>query len=101
MRAVSVKQNHIYFHHPLFCQRYGENPLLQNQKCVFHSFGDIEKDIRERFRPGDFIIWDSHFGPQEMLLPKEKLDNYSAFTVYKTFYKHTEGVTIYRYQPTE
>jgi hypothetical protein len=101
LRSHSTQKNHIYFHHPLFCQRFGENPLLQNQRCVFHSFGDIEKDIRERLQPGDYIIWDSHFGPQEMLLPKEKLEKYPSFSTYKTFYSNAEGVTIYRYQPAE
>ncbi len=97
--SMQAKPKHIYFHHPLFCQRFGENPLLQNQRCVFHSFGDLDKDIRERLKPGDFIIWDSHFGPQEMLLPQEKLEKYPDFVLHKEFYTDSEGVSVYRYTP--
>jgi hypothetical protein len=109
LKAANLKGNKIYYHFPLFAYAYGENGLIKNTPIVHHSFAHLEDDIQQLLKPGDIIVRDSHFGPQEMHLPLKELENRQEFVKIKEFtsaeqvtdtYNEIEGVTIYQYIPT-
>jgi hypothetical protein len=65
-----------YFHfHPLLAFERGDNPVLMNSRAVFFQSVDIEREKGQVFKPGDLIVWDSHFGPAEMNLPLSALES--------------------------
>ncbi|MFN5912584.1 MAG: hypothetical protein ACK45H_14675 [Bacteroidota bacterium] len=65
-----------YFHfHPLLAFEQGDNPVLMNSRAVFFQSVDIEREKGQVFKPGDLIVWDSHFGPAEMNLPLSALES--------------------------
>lgn len=109
LKAANLKGNKIYYHFPLFAYAYGENGLIKNTPIVHHSFAHLEDDIQQLLKPGDIIVRDSHFGPQEMHLPLKELKDRQEFVKIKEFtsaeqltdtYNEIEGVTIYQYIPT-
>jgi hypothetical protein len=101
-------KRHFFFHHLLFPLRMNENPMKENQKCVFHYNLDLKSDLGTKIKPGDFLIRDSHFGPQEMGLPLSQLAECPEMVKVKEFvsdfqtedrYNEVEGVVVYQYQP--
>ncbi len=109
LKAANLKGNKIYYHFPLFAYAYGENGRIKNTPIVHHSFAHLEDDIQRLLKPGDIIVRDSHFGPQEMHLPLKELKDRLEFVKIKEFtsaeqvtdtHNEIEGVTIYQYIPT-
>lgn len=109
LKAANLKGNKIYYHFPLFAYAFGENGLMKNTPIVHHSFAHIEQDIQQLLKPGDIIVRDSHFGPQEMHLPLKEIENHQEFVKIKEFisaeqvtdaYNEIEGVTVYQFVPT-
>ena len=109
LKAANLKGNKIYYHFPLFAYAYGENGRIKNTPIVHHSFAHLTHDIQQLLKPGDIIVRDSHFGPQEMHLALKELENRQEFVKIKEFisaeqvtdaYDEIEGVTIYQYIPT-
>lgn len=101
-------KRHFFFHHLLFALRMNENPKLNNQSCVFHYNLDLKSDLGVKIKAGDFLIRDSHFGPQEMGLPLSQIKECPEMVKIKEFkssfqvedkYNEVEGVVIYQYQP--
>ena len=85
-----------------------ENPLKENQNCVFNYKIDLEKDLGTKIKKGDYLIRDSHFGPQEMGLPLSLMNKFPELVKIKEFkssfqeddkYNEVEGVIIYQYLP--
>jgi hypothetical protein len=94
----------VHYHYPLLVYAYGENPFKKGNRLAhsyFHNLGDrIDREIL----PGEFIVWDSHFGPREAGLPLDTLKNYEEFVKVKEFVfietnGSPEGVIIYQYIP--
>lgn len=54
----------------------------------------------EHVAPGDVVVWDAHFGPNEMQLPREELDNDSSFTLLHVVESDVPLYTLnnYRYE---
>jgi hypothetical protein len=109
LKPLKGKGNKIFYHYPLFAFEYGDNPFLAKSQCVFHVFGNIEDELNDLIKPGDFIIWDSHFCPMEANLPKVKIEKQTELVKIKEFisaeqvedsFGVIEGVTIYQYNPS-
>jgi hypothetical protein len=110
LRSNDLNGAKIYYHFPLFCYAYGENSLKKDGVTIFHTFSDLKKELKERLKPGDLIVRDSHFGPVEMNLPLSEIAKYPELVKIKEFisseqkddqYGETEGVIIYQYIPFE
>lgn len=108
VKSLNIQNNSVFYHFPLFCFAYGENSYSQKGHTIFSSFLNLEKELKETLKPGDLIVRDSHFGPVEMLLPLNKIENYPELVKIKEFiseeqiqdqYNETEGVIIYKYIP--
>jgi hypothetical protein len=94
----------LFYHHPLFCFEFGNNPFTKNQSCIFYYCDDLEKDIVTKMKAGDLIVRDSQFGPQEQQLTFQSITNSKHLTLYRKFvskeqkedtYSETEGVFVY------
>lgn len=46
---------------------------------------------------GDFIVWDGHFGPNEMEIPKERVDNDTTLTLLQVFKPEYDFYTLNNY----
>jgi hypothetical protein len=110
LKENQLKNSKIYYHFPLFCFAYGENSFQKDGKTVFQYFLRLDQEIRNRLKPGDIIVRDSHFGPVEMHLPLTELAKYPEIVIVKEFisseqvndpYGETEGVIIYQYIPSD
>ncbi|MFN5295135.1 MAG: hypothetical protein ACK5BL_06365, partial [Flavobacteriales bacterium] len=62
---------------------------------------DIEKietlNKVENAKPGDVVVWDGHFGPNEMELPKEQLETDSTFELLQVIEPETLFYTLNNY----
>ena len=108
LKSASLKNLKIYYHFPLFSFAYGENSLIKNGQSVHHSFTHLDSDLSRLIQPGDIIVRDSHFGPQEMHLPLTEIAKHKEFVKIKEFisseqvndrFNETEGVIVYQYIP--
>ena len=88
--AKYLKQNQnkfgkIYYFNPLFAEELGVNQNLPDDKSTQYFFWDIDDNLK-KFKTGDIIVRDTHFGPMEMGLPQEKINAHSnQLKVIKTF----------------
>jgi hypothetical protein len=94
----------VHYHHPLLVFAYGENPSISGNRLVTSYFHNFNKRIDTEILPGEFLVWDSHFGPQEAGLPLDTLEKYKEFVkvtefVYNESNGIPEGVLIYQYVP--
>jgi hypothetical protein len=48
-------------------------------------------------KTGDFIVWDGHFGPNEMKIPKVRVDNDTSLVLLKVFKPEKEFLTLNNY----
>jgi hypothetical protein len=101
-------QRTFFFHDPLFSFKMGGNSFFKNQPYVLYYCFGLKKDLGILIKPGDFLIRDSHFGPQEMGLPLSQLVECPEMVKVKEFvsdfqtedrYNEVEGVVVYQYQP--
>lgn len=105
--AASALKSHMpqgrkmYYYHPLFSYFSGNNPLLGTSVAKQYYGHSVEKDINTLIHPGDFIIWDSHFGPAEMALPFEKLDGIPELVLVGQFSSGSDEVRVYQLIPEE
>jgi hypothetical protein len=51
----------------------------------------------ENAKPGDVVVWDGHFGPNEMELPKEQLETDSTFELLQVIEPETLFYTLNNY----
>jgi hypothetical protein len=70
----------------------------------------LNNDLGNLIQPGDFIIRDSHFGPQEARMDLKEFDESKDLIKVRSFisnvqvqdrYNEIEGVTIYQYLPNK
>lgn len=108
LKPYAKSSSTLYYHFPLFAFQFGSNPFLNDQKCQFYAGSNLEKDLRTRFKPGDLLIRDSHFGPREAKLKLDKLRKFPELVLVKAYisseqvpdkYNEVEGVFIYQYIP--
>lgn len=105
-----LKGKKIYYQFPLLCFALNENPKMNNDRLVEHSFYDLENDLKNVLKPGDIIVRDSHFGPVEGNLPMVKIKMHPELVLIKEFIsseqiedenKETEGLIILQYIPID
>jgi hypothetical protein len=94
----------VHYHYPLFVFAYGENPFLNGNRMVHRYFHNLYQQIDSEILPGEFIVWDSHFGPQEAGLPLDTLTKYTQLVKVNEFIftqsdGNQGGVMIYQYIP--
>jgi len=108
LKSLNLKKEKVFYHFPLLGFYYGENPFLKGNTLIFYSFGDIDKDLQRDFKPGDFIVRDSHFGPMEAGLHLKDLARHAEIVKVKEFIsseqiqdKHgeVEGLVVYQIIP--
>jgi hypothetical protein len=104
MKRETPHHYKVHYHYPLFIFGYGENPFLKDNRVVFSYFSDFYKRIDSEILPGEFVVWDSHFGPQEAGLSLDTLTKYKQFVkVNEYLYTQSDGrqggVLIYQYVP--
>ena len=94
----------LFYHHPLFCFQFGNNPFKKNQSCVLYYCDDLDKDIITKMKAGDLIVRDSQFGPQEQRLSKVSVTKSKRLNFISSYisseqkedpYNETEGVFVY------
>ncbi len=97
IKKINTKHHSLFYHHPLFCFAMDENPYLKNQMCKFFYSKDFSKELRTIIKSGDYIIWDSQFGPREQGLPLELLASQSKLSFIKQFGSQSNNlIKIYR-----
>jgi len=105
-----LKGKKIYYQFPLLSFALNENPKINNDRLVEHSFYDLDNDLKNVLKPGDIIIRDSHFGPVEGNLPMEKIKMHPELVLIKEFisseqiedqFNEKEGVIILQYIPLD
>ena len=94
----------VHYHYPLLVFAYGENPFMNGNRLRHAYFQHFYKRVDSEIFPGEFIAWDSHFGPVEAGLPLDTLKNHKEFVLVNE-YLFTEGdatqggIKIYQYIP--
>lgn len=100
----------VYYHFPLLGFMLDVNPYIGSKNLIYHSFYDLENDLKNILKPGDIIIRDSHFGPIEGNLPLGKLEQHPELVLIKEFisseqvedaHNETEGLMMFQYIPIE
>lgn len=108
LKKQDIKGKTIFFHHPLFAYEMGSNTYTPDQPFVFYYCNGLVNDLGSKIKPGDLIIRDSHFGPQEAGMNLKEFEESKDLIKIKKFissyqvedrYKEIEGVTIYQYAP--
>ena len=104
LKSTNKPGQKLFYHHPLFCFEFGNNPFKKNQTCVFYYCDDLEKDIDKKMKSGDLIVRDSQFGPQEQRLSKVSITKSKRLNFISSYisseqkedpYDETEGVFVY------
>ena len=99
-----------FFHNPLFAYKMGVNPYLNNQSFIFYYCNGLENDLGNIIKPGDYIVRDSQFGPQEAKMYLNDFESSTELIKIKSFYSNRkeltsynekEGVIIYQYQTSK
>lgn len=82
LRQSPLFKNKIYYYDPLFFIALGLNPY--DQKSNQERIPDCSMP-ENHTSPGEVVIWDAHFSPNEGRLPLEKLLNNEFFELKKIF----------------
>lgn len=61
----------VVYHHPLLPYLAGENPFVPGSRFIFWQRS--EQVLPSEMLPGDWLVWDTQFGPAEMNLPLDLL----------------------------
>lgn len=102
--AEYVKEDgsHSYYHFPLYGYALGCNPLSnENADHQHYSGNTLEEDVKSKFKEGELLVWDSHFGPQEAQLPLERIQSLNEFTLIKEYISGFDSVRIFRFSKRE
>lgn len=74
MKEKTPPDARVYCAHPYMAMLLDKDPFDPEQWQELYPFAD-----HSGFRQGDLIIWDSHFGPNERMLPFEQMSSDSNF----------------------
>ncbi len=96
-----TKERKLYYHFPFFAYLLNENPYIENDKnyTLRYSTSNLSSDINSVFQKGDFIIWDSHFGPVEAGLKLDLIEKQQELLLVKEFTFGLESVKIFQFVP--
>jgi hypothetical protein len=94
----------VLYHYPLLVFAYGENPFIGGNRLRHSYFHDFHKRLDTEILLGDFIVWDSHFGPVEAGLPLDTLRRHEEFVLVHEFLftqgdASQGGVKVFQYIP--
>ncbi|MEY4604561.1 MAG: hypothetical protein RIT43_1853 [Bacteroidota bacterium] len=104
LKRETPHNRRVHYHYPLLVFAYGENPFKDGNRLRHAYFQDFYKRVDREILPGEFIVWDSHFGPVEAGLSLDSLKHYTQFVLVRE-YLFTQsdasqgGVKIYQYIP--
>lgn len=101
LQKQTVSTQRIYYYHPLFAYFSDSNPLISPSKTTQYYGQNIEQDVKTNFHTGDVIVWDSHFGPSEMHLTLEKLEQIKELVLIKQLVSDPFEVRIYQFIPED
>jgi hypothetical protein len=73
IKSLPTNENQILYYHPLFALAAEVNLKDSKGKIQQRPFHFFEDELA-RMNDGDLIVWDSHFGPREMSLTPEKIE---------------------------
>jgi hypothetical protein len=90
----TIKNVNLFYHHPLFSFALKQNPFLQNTNTKMYYGNHLEDDLNHIIKKGDFLIWDSHFGPVEAGMPLEKVISLKELTLVKKFSSTNKNAKI-------
>lgn len=97
------KDRKVFYHFPYFSYLMNENPHSLLESSVTRPFASVNltSDLKRLFKKGDFVIWDSHFGPKEMGMSLELIDKHKELVLVKEFISGLESVKIYQFVPVK
>lgn len=104
LKENTPKHYKVHYHNPFVVYSFGENPFIKGNRLMYSYFHDLPSRLDKEILPGEFIVWDSHFGPQEAGLPLDTLTSYSQLVkVFGSLYSENDGppqgVLVYQYVP--
>ncbi len=110
IKSMNTEKQQIYYFMPLIAYELGVNPFIANSNVHCYTSSNLEKDLETVYKPGDFIIRDSHFGALEANLPLSEIERFEEIVKVKEFissqqvddrFNEVEGFVIYQYIPLE
>lgn len=104
LKKKTPHRYNVLYHYPLLVFAYGENPFIGGNRLRHSYFQDFHKRLDTEILPGDFIVWDSHFGPVEAGLPLDTLRMHEEFVLVTEFLftqgdASQGGVKVFQYIP--
>jgi len=81
-----------------FMFKAGINPFDRQKTILLTSLDPA--DPTNSLKTGDYLVWESHFGPMEGKLPKQKLLDNPCLQAVKTF-TPVQPITVYHGLPYE
>lgn len=87
----------VYYSFPYFGYLLNENQFISSENS--HSKHYYFLDLNKSYKKGDFILWDSHFGPKEAGAPIELIAKHKEFVLVKEFVFGNESIRIYQFVP--
>jgi hypothetical protein len=88
-KNYKISQQKFFAAHPYF------NLLLDLDPFATHQVETLNQ--LERAVKGDIIVWDGHFGPNEMKIPKERVDHDTTLTLLEVFRPERDFYTLNNY----
>lgn len=95
------KDRKVFYYFPFFGYLMNENRFLNEAENITQKFvlNDRSIDLDRIFKKGDFIVWDSHFGPKEMGMSLELIEEHKELVLVNEFVSGLESVKVYQYIP--
>jgi hypothetical protein len=85
VKSIKDKVGKIHYFHPLFAYDNNLNPFIKDEKFLMTYFDDFEMALK-KLEDKDIIVRDSHFGPVDMKLTKDKIENEKRLVWIKSFF---------------
>ncbi len=73
----------IFYAHPFVVYELNKDPFDKNSAVEFYALNPETPEIS--VAPGELVIWDSHFGPNEGRIPLQKLEGNKNFKMLNSF----------------
>jgi hypothetical protein len=92
LKENNVSENQVFYSHPFTVICMDINPY---NKSNSRDLMFVPTEIIEEVVPkGNFVVWDSQFGPNEMHTPLERLQDTADFTFIKNFAPREEIIVL-------
>jgi len=91
----------VYYSFPYFGYLMDENPynLGANNTSRLYLMPILEHDVEHLLRKGDFIVWDSHFGPKEAGIPLELIAKHKELVLVNELIFGAQSIRVYQFVP--